>query len=91
MRQYRFSILWSASAQHDLVKLPEKVATAVVEFIYGGLADNPRRVEHALTMELAGLHSARRGDFRVLYRISDNEAGVSIVNIDHRADIYRRR
>ena len=36
-----FSIEWSASAQRDLAKLSEKVATAVVEFSYGGLADNP--------------------------------------------------
>jgi mRNA-degrading endonuclease RelE of RelBE toxin-antitoxin system len=86
-----FTISWSASAQRDLAKLPEKVATAVVEFIYGGLADNPRRVGHELTLELAGLHSARRGDFRVLYRINEDEAGVTIVNIDHRADVYRRR
>ena len=89
--QYPFSIAWSASAQRDLAKLPEKVATAVVEFIYGGLADNPPRVGHELTLKLAGLHSARRGDFRVLYRINGDGAGVIIVNIVHRADIYRRR
>jgi mRNA interferase RelE/StbE len=89
--QEPFSIFWSASARRDLEKLPEKVATAVVEFIYGGLADNPRRVGHELTLELAGLHSARRGDFRVLYRIKADQAEVVIVNIDHRADVYRRR
>ena len=84
------SVGWSASAQRDLAKLSEKVATAVVEFIYGGLADNPHRVGHELTLQLAGLHSARRGDFRVLYGINDDEARVITVNIDHRADVYRR-
>jgi len=91
MQEEPFTISWSASAQRDLGKLPEKIATAVVEFIYGGLADNPRRVGHELTLELVGLHSARRGDFRVLYRIKPDQAGVVIVNIDHRADVYRRR
>ena len=86
-----FTISWSASAQRDLAKLPDKVATAVVEFTYGGLADTPRRVGHELTLELAGLRSARRGDFRVLYRINEDDAGVTILNIDHRADVYRRR
>ena len=85
------SVAWSATAQRDLARLPEKVATAVVEFVYGGLAHNPRRVGHELTLELAGLHSARRGDFRVLYRINDDQAWITIVNIDHRADVYRRR
>ena len=91
MSQDPFSVSWSASAQRDLAKLHEKVATAVVEFIYGGLADNPRRVGHALGLSLAGLHSARRGDFRVIYRISEDQDLVTIVNIDHRADVYRRR
>lgn len=91
MSRNPFSISWSASAQRDLAKLPEKVATAVVEFIYGGLAENPRRVGHELTLELAGIHSARRGDFRVLYRINEDQEAVTVVNIDHRADIYRRR
>lgn len=82
---------WSASAQRDLAELPEKVAAAVVEFIYGGLADNPHRVGHELALKLAGAHSARRGDFRELYRIDEEHALVTIVNIDHRADVYRRR
>lgn len=86
-----FAISWSASAQRDLTKLPEKVATAVVEFIYGGLADNPNRVGHELALELAGVHSARRGDFRVLYRIAEDQKVATIINIDHRADVYRRR
>lgn len=86
-----FLISWSASAQRDLGKLPEKVATAVVEFIYGGLADNPRRVGRELTLELSGLHSARRGDFRVLYRTEEDQEEVVIANIDHRSDVYRRR
>ena len=63
----------------------------MVEFIYGGLADNPRRVGHGLTLELAGIHSARRGDFRVLFWISDDQEVVTVLNIDHRADVYRRR
>jgi mRNA-degrading endonuclease RelE of RelBE toxin-antitoxin system len=48
-------------------------------------------VGHELTLELAGIHSARRGDFRVLYRINAEPDVVTIVNIDHRADVYRRR
>ena len=71
--------------------MPERVATAVVELSYGGLVDHPRRVGHELTLELAGLHSAKRGDFRVLCRINEDQAGVTIVNIDHRDDVYRRR
>jgi mRNA interferase RelE/StbE len=86
-----YGIEWAPSVRRDLAKLPEKVATAVVEFIYGGLADNPPRVGRELHLELTGLHSARRGDFRVIYRIDDARHRVVVIAIDHRADIYRRR
>jgi mRNA-degrading endonuclease RelE of RelBE toxin-antitoxin system len=37
------------------------------------------------------MHSARRGDFRVIYQIDDHERIVTIVAIDHRSDVYRSR
>ena len=86
-----YRIEWVPSSKRDLVRLPEKVATAVVEFIYGGLASNPHRVSHELHLDLTGFHSARRGDFRVIYRIIDRRHRVIITAIDHRSDVYRRR
>lgn len=83
-----FDVAWSATARRAMSRIPEKVATAAVEFIYGPLAGNPRRVGKALRFELSGLHSARRGDFRVISRITDV---VTIVAIEHRADAYRPR
>ena len=56
-----------------------------------GLADNPQRVGRALHLELAGLHAARRGDFRVAYRIDESLRRLTVLLIDHRADVYRRR
>jgi mRNA-degrading endonuclease RelE of RelBE toxin-antitoxin system len=46
-------------------------------------------VGKALRAPLAGLHSARRGSFRVLYRIDDEQVMVLVVTIDHRRDVYR--
>lgn len=85
-----YSIRWTATAQRDLRRLPEKIATAVVEFIYGSLAGNPQRVGRALHLELADHHAARRGEYRIVYRINDEARAVLIVHIDHRADVYRR-
>lgn len=82
---------WAPSAQRNLARLPERVATAVIEFIYGGLAESPQRVGRALHLELAGSHAARRGDFRIIYRIDDHDHRIVIVAIDHRVDVYHRR
>lgn len=87
MTAQTFGIAWTPTAKRALTRLPEKVATAAVEFIYAQLTENPRRVGKALRFELEGLHSARRGDYRVIYRIDDDV--VTITAIEHRADVYR--
>lgn len=86
-----YRVEWTPTAKRDVARLPEKVATAVVEFVYGALRDNPRRVGRALHLDLAGFHSARRGDFRVVYSIDATEHVVVIRAISHRADAYRPR
>jgi mRNA-degrading endonuclease RelE of RelBE toxin-antitoxin system len=79
------------SAERSLARLPAKTAAAIVEFLLGPLTDNPRRVGHPLRRELQGLHSARRGPYRVVYEIIDATNEIHVLRIDHRADVYRRR
>lgn len=87
--------LWTlhvaASAERQLVRLPARMAAAVVEFLLGPLCENPRRVGHQLQRELAGLWSARRGAYRVIYEIDDDERAVMVLRIEHRSDVYRTR
>jgi mRNA interferase RelE/StbE len=86
-----FAVAWTPTSRQTLARLPEKVATAAVEFIYGSLVQNPRRVGKPLKLGLAGLHSARRGDYRVIYRIDDHLHAVTVIAIEHRSDAYRAR
>lgn len=80
-----YAVAWTATAKRALQRLPEKVATAAIEFIYGPIASNPQRVGKALRFDLEGLHSARRGEYRIIYRIDHR---VTIIAIEHRADVY---
>jgi len=91
MTEPGYAIAWTAPARRALARLPEKVAAAVVEFLYGSLAANPHRMGKPLKLELQGLYSARRGDYRVIHRIDDDHRRVEVVAIEHRADIYRPR
>ena len=72
-------------------RLPDKTAGAAIEFVYGPLAENPHQLGRALRWELEGLHSARRGDYRIVYRIDEHRRTAIIAAIAHRADIYRPR
>jgi len=85
-----FAVAWTTALRRALTRLPEKVA-AVVAFLYGSLAASPRRVGKPLKLGLEGLHSARRGDYRVIYRIDDQRRLITVVAIEHRSDIYRPR
>ena len=71
-------------------RLPETVAAAVLEFCDQTLASNPYRVGKPLFGPLAGCYGARRGTYRIVYRIDDDSRTVAILDVDHRADIYRR-
>lgn len=65
------------------------MATACVEFIFGALAANPQRVGKPLRAELGGLHSARRGDYRVIYGIVEGDHAVEVLHVGRRSDVYR--
>jgi len=86
-----FAIAWTTASRRAVTRLPEKVATAVVEFLYGSLAASPHRVGKPLKLSLEGLYSARRGDYRVIYRVDDEQRLVTVIALEHRSDIYRPR
>ena len=84
-----YEVVFTRSARRALeVELPEKIAGAAFEFIVGALRANPRRVGRLLREPLAPLYSARRGEYRVLYRIIDSRLIIEVVSIVHRRDAY---
>lgn len=72
-----------------LHRLPEKVRAAALESILGPIAENPHRLGKPLVGELEGLRSARRGDYRIIYQIIEDEQVVLIHRVQHRRDVYR--
>jgi len=73
-----------------LNRLPEKVRAAVIEAVFGTIAENPHRSGKPLRGELGGLYSARR-DFRIVYEIDDEANVVLVHRAQHRRRAYRRR
>ncbi len=57
----------------------------------GALADDPRRVDKPLVGQFAGMWSARRGDYRIVYEIDEDAHVVLVHRVQHRRDVYRRR
>jgi len=86
-----WSVDVTAGAERALQRLPEKIATAVVEFITGPLADDPKRLSKPLRGDLAGWHTSRRGHYRVTPQIDDDAHRLIIGRIEHRATVYKPR
>lgn len=72
-------------------QLPEVVAVAVIDFVTTALIAQPRRVGKPLRGDLTGIWSARRGTYRVLYRLREDVREVIVVRIEHRREVYRPR
>lgn len=87
----RYEIRFQPAARRAISeRLPESVAAAVLEFCEAALAVDPHRVGKPLFGPLAGCHGARRGTYRIVYRIEQNSRVVHILDIDHRSAIYHR-
>ena len=86
-----YEVRLTAPAVRALRRLPEKISTAVLEFLYGSLAANPQRAGEPLKLGLLGLYSTRRGDYRVVYRIDEPRHTIEVAAIEHRSDVYRPR
>lgn len=73
----------------NLGQLPEKVRHAAMTAVIGAIAENPRRAGKPLKGEFTGLWSARRGEYRIVYRIMEEEEVVMVHRIQHRGQVYR--
>lgn len=85
----KYEVNFTGGALRDLEVLPSAIAWAVLAFCDGPLAENPKRVGKALRNQLTGLHSARRGEYRIIYRVDETVVTVDEVRIRHRAQAYQ--
>lgn len=90
LEEERFALVITPTARRQLTDvLPEAPAFAAYEFIVGPLLDNPHRVGKQLRAPLEDRHSARRGTYRVVYRIDDRRRTVTVLDVAHRRDANR--
>lgn len=87
-----YALALTSRAQRALAEeLPEPIAFAAHAFVTGPLLDRPRRIGKELRPPYQGIHSARMGTYRVLYRIDEDERTVIVLAVGLRSDIYRSR
>jgi mRNA-degrading endonuclease RelE of RelBE toxin-antitoxin system len=84
-----YTVVLSPGARRALSEqLPSAAAFAAWEFIRGPLCEEPRRVGAPLQAPFEGYWRARRGEYRVRYRIDDEKRQIVVMDVDHRRDAY---
>ncbi len=74
-------------AKRGLDKLPEsdfQVVTVAIKAL--SQTPRPKGIEKVKT---TGLWRIRRGDYRIVFAIDDNERVITVVHVGHRREIYR--
>ena len=85
-----WTVAVTGSARRQLAeRLPEAVATACLEFLRGPLTEDPHRVGAPLRKPFEGQWRARRGTYRIRYRIDETSRTVYVLDIEHRRGAYR--
>jgi len=85
-----FELVLAAPARRALTdRPPESVAAAVIDFLTTVLVVQPHRVGRPLRGQLEGIWSARRGTYRILYRVREDAHEVVVLRIEHRRDVYQ--
>lgn len=95
MADFSYRYRFAPCAVRDLQRLPGPVAAACVEFITTDLRTQPHLLGKPLRGSLAGLWSARRGPYRIIYRLDDTprrgDTGrlLEVIHIEHRQHTNR--
>lgn len=83
-----YRIVLTSAALRQLRKLDPQ-GRRRIEAAVRLLADTPRPPAAKLLVGGNGLWRIRVGDYRVIYRVVDDELSVSVIKLGHRREVYR--
>ena len=90
MTEEPWRLVVMAPTRRQFDRLPISVAAAVLETL-DAIAVNPKRLGKRLALKHEGRWSARRGPYRIIYEVLEEEQAIRVIAIGHRRDIYRSR
>jgi mRNA interferase RelE/StbE len=86
--KYRFA--FTGHARRQLRSLDRTAAMRILEALTP-LGDDPYRADHAIR-KLSGhgdRYRLRMGDYRVIYRIDNDQLVIEVIQVGHRRDVYQ--
>lgn len=86
----RYTVLYHPEIRSDIKSIPKQTITKIIAIIEERLAENPLLYGKPLRYSMKGLLKVRFGDYRIVYKVFEEEKEILILIIRHRKDIYRK-
>ncbi len=83
-----YKVAYLDSIEEDLKKLDKSVVKKIISRIENYLAQDPKGLGKPLKGDFQGYWRYRWGDYRVVYRIAEQEILVIVLRISHRKEVY---
>lgn len=84
----KYKVVFHPAAQKDLDHLQDKLRLRVM-IILRSLGENPRPLGCKKLIGTINIYRIRVGDYRILYRVLDNERIIKVSRIAHRSQAYQ--
>ena len=83
-----YTIKYTIEAKKRVEKLDSSIKQIIKKAIES-LSLNPYRGK-SLSYELADLYSLRTTDYRIIYRVRENELVIIVISVGYRREIYKK-
>lgn len=83
-----FKVKWEDAADVDLEAIDSAIALKIYNRVESYLIFVPRELGKRLTGNHSGLYRYRYGDYRIIYKILEEENTIVILRVGHRKNIY---
>jgi mRNA interferase RelE/StbE len=88
MKESRYIVFFTREAKRNVEKLDPSVKRIIKKAIES-LSVKPAKGK-PLAYDLAGLHSLRTTDYRIIYRIKEKQLIIIVIAVGHRREIYKK-
>jgi len=84
-----YKVVYLDQVEDDLKRLDKAVARKILARIETYLVQDPKRLGKPLSGEFQGYWRYRWGDYRVIYKIAEQEILIVVLRISHRREAYK--
>jgi mRNA interferase RelE/StbE len=84
-----YSVIYHPEILQDISSIPQNMTQRIKRAIEQRLLTDPLKFGEPLRRSLQGFRKLRVGDYRIIYKIKNNQ--ITILKIGHRKEVYDKK